>query len=210
MPGQRTVDLDDLIAHAGDAAVVMEPDGRIVLWNDAAEALLGHTQAEVVGRRCWDVLAGCDARGDRVCRDDCPVMHRAHAGEPVASFDLRVRTKTGRSLPVGVSTLAIPATAAGSALVMHLIRTAPAGTARVGSGPAPPGGSLDAGENGLTRRELEVLNLTRDGASTRIIAARLRVSTATVRNHTQSILRKLGVHSRLEAVAVVTRRRLLP
>jgi DNA-binding NarL/FixJ family response regulator len=55
-----------------------------------------------------------------------------------------------------------------------------------------------------------VLNLTRDGASTRVIAAGLRVSGATVRNHTQSILRKLGVHSRLEAVAVATRRGLLP
>ena len=209
MSGQRMVSLHDLLAHAGEAAVAMEPDGRIVLWNDAAEALLGHTQAEVVGRRCWDVLAGCDARGARVCRDDCPVMHRANAGEPVASFDLRVHTKAGRLLAVGVSTLAIPATAAESALFMHLIRTAPGGAARRGSGPPPPEAALATGEHGLTRRELEVLNLTRDGASTRLIAARLRVSGATVRNHTQSILRKLGVHSRLEAVAVATRRGLL-
>jgi DNA-binding NarL/FixJ family response regulator len=37
----------------------------------------------------------------------------------------------------------------------------------------------------------------------------LRVSRATVRNHVQNILDKLGVHSRLEAVAYATRPRLV-
>ena len=39
------------------------------------------------------------------------------------------------------------------------------------------------------------------GASTRAMAERLHVSPATVRNHVQHILEKLGVHSRLEAAA---------
>jgi two-component system nitrate/nitrite response regulator NarL len=54
-----------------------------------------------------------------------------------------------------------------------------------------------------------MLTLTRDGESTRDIAERLRVSPTTVRNHTQSILGKLGAHSRLQAVVLATRRRLL-
>jgi DNA-binding NarL/FixJ family response regulator len=35
------------------------------------------------------------------------------------------------------------------------------------------------------------------------------VSPATIRNHVQNILGKLGVHSRLEAVAYATRNRLI-
>jgi two-component system nitrate/nitrite response regulator NarL len=38
------------------------------------------------------------------------------------------------------------------------------------------------------------------------MAERLHVSPATVRNHVQHILEKLGVHSRLEAAAYATRR----
>lgn len=54
----------------------------------------------------------------------------------------------------------------------------------------------------LTAREREILELLADGASGRAIAAQLYLSANTVRNHAQSILDKLGAHSRLEAVAV--------
>lgn len=61
----------------------------------------------------------------------------------------------------------------------------------------------------LTRRELEVLTLLADGLSNADIANRLAISANTVRNHVQSILAKLGARSRLEAVAIATRQRLL-
>ena len=44
---------------------------------------------------------------------------------------------------------------------------------------------------------------------TREMADRLQVSRATIRNHVQSILGKLGVHSRLEAVARVSGRQFI-
>jgi len=44
----------------------------------------------------------------------------------------------------------------------------------------------------LTRRELRVLRLVAGGANTRTIADRLHVSPATVRNHVQNLLGKLG------------------
>jgi DNA-binding NarL/FixJ family response regulator len=53
----------------------------------------------------------------------------------------------------------------------------------------------------LSTRELEVLQRLGDGMSTVDIAASLFLSSNTVRNHIQSIMQKLGVHSRLEAVA---------
>lgn len=56
----------------------------------------------------------------------------------------------------------------------------------------------------LTRREREVLELVRGGAPNDEIARRLFVSPRTVESHVQHILRKLGVHSRLEAVVLVS------
>jgi two-component system nitrate/nitrite response regulator NarL len=47
------------------------------------------------------------------------------------------------------------------------------------------------------------------GASTESIAQRLSISERTVRNHINNMLAKLGVHSRLEAVAYSIRNGLL-
>jgi PAS domain S-box-containing protein len=54
----------------------------------------------------------------------------------------------------------------------------------------------------LTPRQTEVLRLLGQGRSTKQIAEELHLSPETVRNHIRHILRALGVHSRLEAVAI--------
>jgi len=53
----------------------------------------------------------------------------------------------------------------------------------------------------LTARETEVLQRLADGVPTDQIANELFVSVNTVRNHIHNIIRKLNVHSRLEAVS---------
>ena len=55
----------------------------------------------------------------------------------------------------------------------------------------------------LTRRERDVLGLLAGGARTEAIAETLVISPQTARTHVQNILGKLGVHSRLEAAALV-------
>jgi DNA-binding NarL/FixJ family response regulator len=77
---------------------------------------------------------------------------------------------------------------------------------RLAPRPAPRPGDPESAT--LSRRELEVLRLMTEGLNTRATAERLHVSPATVRNHAQNIFGKLGVHSRLEAVAVAARQRL--
>jgi PAS domain S-box-containing protein len=57
----------------------------------------------------------------------------------------------------------------------------------------------------LTPRQAEVLRLLEHGRSTEQIAEQLHLSIETVRNHIRAVLRNLGVHSRLEAVAVARR-----
>ena len=57
-------------------------------------------------------------------------------------------------------------------------------------------------ELNLTPRQAEVLDLLEQGKSTKQIAAELHLSIETVRNHVRHLLRAMGAHSRLEAVAI--------
>jgi two-component system nitrate/nitrite response regulator NarL len=66
----------------------------------------------------------------------------------------------------------------------------------------PKQGSVTPSLTGsLTPRELEVLHQLVRGASTGGMAAAMGISVTTVRSHTQAVLSKLGVNSRLQAAA---------
>jgi DNA-binding NarL/FixJ family response regulator len=57
----------------------------------------------------------------------------------------------------------------------------------------------------LTPRELEILQRMADGDSPDTIAAELGMSKHTLRTHTQNVLTKLGVHSKLDAIVAAIR-----
>jgi len=64
-------------------------------------------------------------------------------------------------------------------------------------------------EQPLSEREVEILRLAKRGLPNPQIAQALHISPGTVRNHLSAIYRKLGVHSRHEALQVATERHLL-
>ncbi|HEX8100174.1 MAG TPA: response regulator transcription factor [Actinomycetota bacterium] len=59
--------------------------------------------------------------------------------------------------------------------------------------------------NRLTPRQTEILQLMADGVPVQEIARRLHMSPYTLRTHVQNILTRLGVHTKLEALAVAIR-----
>ena len=61
----------------------------------------------------------------------------------------------------------------------------------------------------LTPRQLEVLALLCEGLPNKLICRRLNISAGTVKAHISSILRELGVASRLQAVVWARHRRIL-
>jgi len=62
----------------------------------------------------------------------------------------------------------------------------------------------------LTPRESEILGLLAEGQSNKMIARNLGISDGTVKLHVKSILRKLGVHSRVEAAVIAVEQGLNP
>lgn len=211
MKSPERTGLDEAIARAGDGAFAIGPDGRIVLWNRAAEKMLGYSAREAIGRPCCDLFVGHDDSGNRLCYQGCHVMSLVKMGDSVQSFDMQTRTKAGRPIWVNLSTLTVPAGQPGGPLTVHLFRDVTATKELLGlvrerlTAPAV----AEPTRESLTRRELEILRMIATGVSTKAAADTLHVSPATVRNHVQNILGKLGAHSRLEAVAMATRQRLL-
>jgi len=190
--------LDQTLAAAGDAAFAMAPDGRVVLWNWMAEKILGWTAKDMIGRLAEEVFAG----GREEWRG------RREISDAVRHFETKVLTKMGQSIWVDVSVVPVPAIdAAMRVCVFRDSSTTRALVEAIQSLTTWAGRAGDERSSSLTKREVEILRLMTNGASTKALATQLRLSPATVRNHVQSIFEKLGVHSRLEAVALANRPR---
>jgi len=77
------------------------------------------------------------------------------------------------------------------------------------SAPLLPHASLEQATEPLTAREMDVIEMLAEGLSNKAIAHRLSISEHTVKTHVTSILAKLGVTSRTEAVSQAIRRGLV-
>lgn len=220
VPGPRlTADavrvLREALERAGEAVMVVDGRQRVVLWNTAAERLLGWRKEDVLGRPCYRVVTGHDRTGHLVCCPGCPEFVMARTGEPIPPRDVCYRSREGRYVWVNQSTLVVRfGPDEDEHWVVHLFRDITHQrrveelvdllTQREG---------FDAGAAGsqpLTRREREVLSLLAQGMDTQAIARALFLSTATVRNHVQNLMRKLGAHTRAEAVARALKEGLFP
>jgi PAS domain S-box-containing protein len=186
-----------LLAHAHDGVFVTAPSGHIVFWNGAAEDLLEYRASEAKHRPYSDVLGinGSNGSSGRCCP-------RIVSGGTAEHFDLHARTKTGRFVWLEITAFAVEEDAMPLAIyVFRDVTRSKELLRRIHEQLAPRLGRAPW----LTDREVEVLRAMAVGLGTRAAAERLRVSPATIRNHTQNIFGKLGVHTRLMAVLYATR-----
>jgi PAS domain S-box-containing protein len=210
-------DILQSLLSAADGVLVVDGEERIVHWNAAAQQLLGYARNEVVGRNYLELLEGPGSDAMAEANRNRFAVAAALAGAPVPSYDTCVRTQSGRMCWINVSLLTLITSLNQETWLAALIfRDASqkilneqfvalvleaASRLQEGLAPAAPTGALIALPGGdLTRRERDVLALLARGLGTAEIARTLSLSHATVRNHVQSILTKLHVHSRLEAV----------
>lgn len=88
--------LTRLIESSTDAIVATDKQGKIVLFNEGAELLLGYRSADVIGKR-WMELYDSEDHANEVLRE----MRKR--GGTVAAFESALKTKDGKSVPVLVS-----------------------------------------------------------------------------------------------------------
>jgi two-component system nitrate/nitrite response regulator NarL len=94
---------------------------------------------------------------------------------------------------------ALEAAAQGDNVVAQELVGSLAGLVRGKDGAAPPAPPPAAPFAELTPRELEILECIADGSSNKMIGRALDITDGTVKLHVKSILRKLGMRSRVEA-----------
>lgn len=201
----------DRIARSGEAVFAIDSSDRIILWNKKCEELLGRPARAVLGKRCYDVIGGRDENDNVYCYRNCPVAHQARdlPTDPVHRYQLSVETGSGKRKTVEVSLFAIPSFHPALATIVHVLRDGKKKDSplerdlaeRVDARPPLwPMGAKAAPAAELTMREKEILRCLAEGLSTSAIGKRLFISPVTVRNHVQSILQKLDVHTKLAAV----------
>ena len=206
-------DLLDRIARSGEAVMAIDYGDRVVLWNKEAERLFGRPARSVLGKHCYEIIGGHDVHGNLYCYRACPVAHQTRdvEAEPVHSFPLEVKTGQSKTKWVTTTLFAIPNTRPSLATIVHVFREIDkkpsALEQRLAEETKPPGPRLfpltvsEYAGTELTKREKEVLRCMSEGLSTAGIARKLFIAPVTVRNHVQSILQKLDVHSKIAAVA---------
>ena len=216
------MDFVKILASTTEPAFATDGDGRIVGWNRAAEVLTGYSVDTVMGRACHEILCGQDVFGNRYCEEHCLISNMARRHEPIRPFELNIQIASGEHLRVRFSMLVLPDAESPGPTMIHIFNPAPPGEHAEEAASAPPGpvvrNETDPAPNSgsetdrarlLTAREVEILRLMAAGNTSQDIANQLFIGLSTVRTHTQNILRKLEIHSQIEAVAFAFRRGLI-
>lgn len=182
---QKPIELTKTLQKVNIPSFVADRNGMVTWLNDAAIKTFG----DLVGQPVTTFMAPEHVSLAR------RQLERKLRGTPVTDYEVEILTRDGRRRRVEISSVPI----AGGDECHAVFGGAVTRKAR--------GPSLRAAN--LTLRQMDVLQLLGEGASTDQIAAALHLSKETVRNHIRHILRALGAHSRLEAVALAHRQGLL-
>jgi PAS domain S-box-containing protein len=176
-------DVEGALEEVNVPSYVIDSTGVIRWVNAAARRLVG----DVRGRQFTSVVAADETRHARET-----FAQKIAGTAPVTDVEIALVGQDGHRLAVEVSS--VPLHRGGSVIGVF------GQLSHVHDVPADP-----PAHPALTPRQTEILQLLAYGHSTKQIAADLHLSPETVRNHVRNILQALGVHSRLEAVAVAHR-----
>jgi PAS domain S-box-containing protein len=179
-------ELAGTLQHVNVPSAIVARDGVVTWLNDAATELFG----DLRGQSFFSVVAPEDVASARR-----QLERKLAGGTPVTDYEIDVITRDGTRRRAEISSVLIQ-----GGDQCHAIF----GVGLPLDRPLPP-----RADPRLTKRQNEILHLLAEGMSTDQIAAMLHLSKETVRNHVRNILRALGAHSRLEAVAMARRQRVL-
>jgi DNA-binding CsgD family transcriptional regulator len=228
---QKNPDLLDLLSSGEPPAFANDQNNRVIFWNKGAERLMERTASQALGRLCHEIFCGKDPFGNRFCSENCAVTSSLKRHEPVNRFEITTGDRN-RPRMIGMTVVEIPDWRPGYFTAVHImdqiddksrlarelarLRENNGGVAQRGDGSVPvafhgskpaagPAPEADTTVEPLSDRELDVLRAIASGQANKDIANSLHISVATTRNHVQHILKKLNVHSKLEAVALAFR-----
>src|SRR5512143_1110811 len=111
----------EALAKTAAGAFAIDSSDRIVFWSEGAERLLGHKAKDVVGRPCYELLAGCDPFGNRYCGAHCPIVSLMREGVEPEPFFMDVKKRDGGRAKMRIRTVALPEPGPGFRALVHLL-----------------------------------------------------------------------------------------
>ncbi|MFE7209562.1 PAS domain-containing protein [Streptomyces sp. NPDC057611] len=123
-----------VVEQLGTAVTVIDPAGRIVAVNPAAERLLGRPAAAMYGQDLHD-LCHRDPGGARIARERCPLLRALAERRPTRGNDDRCLRDDGRLVPISWSATPLTQDGVSQGMVVLIIETASAGHA-IGNAPS--------------------------------------------------------------------------
>ena len=216
----ETSQLMEIISNTADGVFAVDEDQRIVHWNEGAENILGYSAKDMLGRFCFEVMKSVDESSKEVCYLGCPVIDCAKRGYTTPGRDVKVKAKDGTYQWLSMMHTYVRGKNRHLAALVHIFRDITQGMEAIRAlerisrevSPYSSPATAKAPEihhDELTEREKQVVTMLAQGEGTSDIAKKLTISNTTARNHIQSVLVKLNVHTRLEAVAHVLRNRVI-
>jgi len=193
-----------LVETSPDGIVILGSELEVLYRNTSISRILGYESGELNEKDTFGVIHPEDM--PRVASRLTKMVH--NPDDIYSHAQCRVRHKDGAWCVVDVvaNNLLNNPIVSGIVVVMHRIGTY---SQYERSGTEYETASTMAKKYRLTETEHKVLTLVADGKSNPQVAEQLMVSPCTVRFHVTGILRKLGVTSRTEAVAIAVRRHLV-
>lgn len=104
---RTTRKLDQIFASLGHGMYVVDCERRIQMWNRSAEAILGWSADEVLGRDCRDFIAHQDDAGNRLCETQCPLAASLSEERTIFAGTVWAHRKDGGLAPANVSCVAL-------------------------------------------------------------------------------------------------------
>jgi len=228
-PGS-TLLLDQMLAGLGPALFssirmpfgIFDRDRRIVWINETMAAIHRCEPEKVVGKRCIDVLQGCDHKCDACVLTQALAEGRTQVAEKsmissrggrrwgeVHAYPVRDRDKDVSAVIVIVSETtaskqAIQKQRDYTELLEQQLSEKKGGRKSV---------TLDGGKISLSvklsRRETDVLRLITEGYTNAQISELLDISANTVKSYVNNLFNKLGVNDRTQAAVLATRHHII-
>ena len=217
------MDAPRIVSQSSGAAIATDSENRILLLNRAAKELLGFDSQRAQGKNLHRLMQARDTYGNLLSDRQFAFHEMVSRSEPVRSFDIEVLKASGESLRVAVSVIVVLESDGTDYQLVYQLRPiyrrrkADEAIERLLAQRGTPAEdpmqlrrkptSEQAAD--LTTRQIEILRFMARGATAKEMASTMGISVNTVRTHIQRVLRRLGVHSQLEAVAAAFRDRLI-
>ena len=203
-------------------AYALSIDQTILYWNGSAQRILGHKVEQVIGRRCYEIVAvTVPGSLTPACENGCPSIRCVREGIIPGSVKVNMLCASGERRLVSLTPMVISGVLSDAPILVHMFddfalaadaerkiesmsdALSQGGADIISNRPeALPAATFDPK---LTARELEVLRLVSLGWDTQRIADDLDISYHTARNHIRHFRQKLNASTKMDAVLTAIR-----